>query len=297
MLLVVLRIAVGWHFFYEGYWKYTHASYSAEPFLQQAKGPLADQFHMSVPDQYGSQRLSVPEMTKAWKAYAQDVSTHYGFTEQQQADADRLVELKAKELDLYLNNELDPVELQKYQSEIHQWREERDDPSVQGIPTFAKKHAEKRTELRRTAGPWLARVDGFDENLRYSVLALATPDQVRDEGGYSAPWREIDWINFLTTYGLLAIGGCLILGLFTRFASLCGALFLLTITLSQPALPWIFPQPPPSAGHAFLVNKEFIEMLLLFFLATTRVGRWGGLDFFVHSLVTRPLFSRKKTKK
>ncbi len=305
MMLVVLRIAVGWHFFYEGCWKYTHASYSAEAFLQQAKGPLAGQFQISIPDQYGAQRLDAELMKEAWQAFANEVAAHYGYTEQQQADANRLVDAVSEQHRRYLagelyenpSDELDPLDVEKYLSDIKRWHDARKDPGVQGIPTFAKKHADERAALRRTAAPWLARVDKLDENLRYSVMALATPEQVSDQGGYSPPWREIDWVNFLTTYGLLAIGGCLMLGLFTRFASLCGAVFLLMVTLAQPALPWVFPQPHPSAGHALLINKEFIEMLLLFFLATTRVGRWGGLDFFVYTFVTRRLFGPKKIGK
>jgi hypothetical protein len=57
----------------------------------------------------------------------------------------------------------------------------------------------------------------------------------------------------------------------------------------------LYPAPPPSAGRTFLVGKEFIEMLAMFVLATTPVGRWGGLDFFIHHLVVRPIFGRKET--
>ena len=34
--------------------------------------------------------------------------------------------------------------------------------------------------------------------------------------------------------------------------------------------------------------NQFVEMFALFTLATTTVGRWGGLDFFIHYLLVRP---------
>jgi hypothetical protein len=41
------------------------------------------------------------------------------------------------------------------------------------------------------------------------------------------------------------------------------------------------------------VTKEFIEMMCCLVLATTPVGRWGGLDFFIHNLLVRPFLVKK----
>ena len=75
---------------------------------------------------------------------------------------------------------------------------------------------------------------------------------------------------------------------------MAGALFLLQVVLAQPDWPGLYPPPHPSAGRSLIVNKEFVEMMALFALALTPVGRWGGLDFFVHHLVVRPLFGKKE---
>lgn len=80
-------------------------------------------------------------------------------------------------------------------------------------------------------------------------------------------------------YGLTIIGACLILGLFTRFAALCGAGMLAMFYAAMPALPWL-PEGGPSEGHYLYVNKNLIEMIALLLIATTRIGRWGGLDAF-----------------
>lgn len=49
LALVLLRLAVGWHFLNEGLAKLGPSGFSAEPFLLQAKGPLAPYFHAEVP--------------------------------------------------------------------------------------------------------------------------------------------------------------------------------------------------------------------------------------------------------
>ncbi len=52
------------------------------------------------------------------------------------------------------------------------------------------------------------------------------------------------------------------------------------------------PPDPPQLGHALLVNKDFVEMIALFLLATTAVGRWGGLDYFLDNSSSDPLLSK-----
>ena len=92
---------------------------------------------------------------------------------------------------------------------------------------------------------------------------------------------------FGLSWAILAIGVCLMLGLFTRLAALGGACFLLFVVLSQPAYPGGFPLDPPQLGHALLVNKDFIEMIALLLIASTRLSRWTGLDFFLYHCCTK----------
>jgi uncharacterized membrane protein YphA (DoxX/SURF4 family) len=88
----------------------------------------------------------------------------------------------------------------------------------------------------------------------------------------------------MVAYGLLIIGACLLLGLFSRLACVGGAVFLLSLYLAMPPFPWL-PEPPrPTEGHYLFVSKNLIEMLALCALATTRSGRWAGLDGLVQFL-------------
>ena len=79
------------------------------------------------------------------------------------------------------------------------------------------------------------------------------------------------------TYGLFVVGACLCLGLFTRLNCFGGALFLILLYLAIPPFPWS-PENLRTEGHYVFVNKNLIMALALLALASTRSGRWFGLD-------------------
>ena len=45
-----------------------------------------------------------------------------------------------------------------------------------------------------------------------------------------------------------------------------------------------WPESPRAEGHYLWINKNVIEMLALLTLATTRSGRWVGLDGLLFAL-------------
>jgi uncharacterized membrane protein YphA (DoxX/SURF4 family) len=58
--VVLLRVAIGWHFLYEGVHKFDPtAGFSAEGFLGIAKGPTAEMYYWMLPDLDGLQRLEL----------------------------------------------------------------------------------------------------------------------------------------------------------------------------------------------------------------------------------------------
>jgi uncharacterized membrane protein YphA (DoxX/SURF4 family) len=99
----------------------------------------------------------------------------------------------------------------------------------------------------------------------------------------------------LLTWTLAAIGLCLMLGLFTRPAALLGAGFLVFVVLSQPSYPGVYPLDPPQMGHALFVNKDFVELTALLVIASTSLGRWTGLDYFLHCCCRCCCKSRSQT--
>ena len=84
-------------------------------------------------------------------------------------------------------------------------------------------------------------------------------------------------INRLTMFGLVAIGFCLIAGLFTPFAALSAAAFLAMIYLAMPPLPGLPPN-PKTEGNYLIVSKNLVEMLACLVIATTPNGHWIGFD-------------------
>ena len=99
-------------------------------------------------------------------------------------------------------------------------------------------------------------------------------------------WSRIEIVDWLTRWGLLISGLCLMAGLFTRFACLSGAFLLLLFYITMPPLPGV-PEVAKSEGTYVFVNKNLIEMIALLALATTSSGRWLGLDGLLVALFRR----------
>src|SRR5262249_60423326 len=90
-------------------------------------------------------------------------------------------------------------------------------------------------------------------------------------------WSRLEWSDHIVKYGLVVVGGLLLLGFLTRSACLAGALFLLLLFLAMPPFPG-WPENPRAEGHYLFINKNIIEMFALLALATMRSGRWAGVD-------------------
>jgi uncharacterized membrane protein YphA (DoxX/SURF4 family) len=119
------------------------------------------------------------------------------------------------------------------------------------------------------------------ENALHELLT----DEQRSLGPMARPSTAIDLVDTVMKYVVLAIGVLLLLGLFTRTASLAGAVFLLSVVMTQPF--W--------ASESQPTFNQYVEMFALLTLATTHVGRWGGLDFFVHRLIWARQDAKGKT--
>ena len=89
-------------------------------------------------------------------------------------------------------------------------------------------------------------------------------------------------VDFLNTWGLIAIGLGLILGLFTRVASISGAALLLLYYVMNP--PFIGMEPSGAMeGNYLIVNKTLIEAVTLMLLAAFPAARSYGLDSLLKS--------------
>jgi uncharacterized membrane protein YphA (DoxX/SURF4 family) len=91
-------------------------------------------------------------------------------------------------------------------------------------------------------------------------------------------WNKLQWADVVVKYGLIVVGLCLLLGIFTRLACVLGAAFIAAFTIAIPPLLGLVPDNPKAEGLELFVNKNVIEVLALLALATTSSGKWVGLD-------------------
>ena len=141
----------------------------------------------------------------------------------------------------------------------------------------------------------MADLDTESEKLKADLESILTAEQ-KEAGPVKGekPNRAIEYVDKVTPWMLCAIGGMLLVGLFTRLGAFAGAVFLLMTYLAVPALPWL-PSGGPSEGNYLFVNKNVIEMLALFALAGIPTGRWFGIDALLYWVWTA--IRGKKTAK
>ena len=87
-------------------------------------------------------------------------------------------------------------------------------------------------------------------------------------------------VDILNTWGLIAIGIGLILGLFTRVAAISGAILLIIYYLNNPPLIGM-EYSVPTEGSYLIVSKTLIEAVALVVLAVFPSGSFAGLDILV----------------
>ena len=87
-------------------------------------------------------------------------------------------------------------------------------------------------------------------------------------------------VDLLNTWGLIAIGLGLILGLFSRTAAISGFILLFTYYLSNPPLVGM-EYSIPADGNNLIFNKTLIEAIALFVLFTFPTSQFFGFDYFI----------------
>ena len=92
--------------------------------------------------------------------------------------------------------------------------------------------------------------------------------------------------DLITMWGLTLVGVFLILGLFTRLASLAGIGFILLFYLCNPPLVGYF-YSIPTEGSYLIVNKNLVELCALVVILVTDSGRFAGLDRLLHGVFVR----------
>lgn len=302
--LVLLRVTIGWHFLYAGLWKLQQPDFSSEAFLSQAKGPLADQFHAMIPDFNRTEKLDADTQVAAMKDYANRFAAAHKLSDEQQKRLKSVLDRRSVQMEYYLagtqdGEKVDDSELETIRKELDDYRHDLERLATAkaaptaSVPFQQKRNWDQQSKLRSGSAAWAAQVDSIWDGLKTELADLLDDPREVQSIEHESSTQTIDRV---VTYTNVAIGGCLIAGLLTRFAAFGGFLFLLQIVAAQPDWPGLYPEPHPSAGRALFVTKEFVEMVALFALMLLPVGRWAGLDFFIHHLLVRPIYGSRETK-
>jgi uncharacterized membrane protein YphA (DoxX/SURF4 family) len=281
LFLVLLRVAIGWHFLYEGVEKFESIRkgtrpFTAEPYLRNATGPLAPYFRGMVPDVNGLAKLDPARLKASWAAEVDRLADHYRFDQKQRDEAKDALQQAESDAEVWFNDKENVEDRSKYLHQLAQVQAVESNPKA--LSFERERAAERRKDLDAQRKTLVGEIDAIGDALRDALVnKVATPEQREAAGPYRKPMTSLDWVNLSTTYGLIAMGIGLILGLFTPLAALAGAVFLGQIYLSMPPWPGL-PASPVAEGHYWIVNKNLIEMLACLALVFIPTGRWVGID-------------------
>ncbi len=221
------------------------------------------------------------QITTDWKAIHTSFTSVKGLDEEQIADAAALFEVRERRLADYLAEE--SLDIQAYRHEV--WRLEKAGAAsgAAEIPFRKERLAEKTAEVSRSPRKWVAGVKklqkGYVDDLRNILTSEQRDSNLGElvESALTTPKeKNLERVNLAVTCLTLGVGICLLAGFCTRLASIAGAMFLLSIMVTQP--PWV-----PGANTTFFYY-QLVELAAFGFLAAVGAGRWAGLDSIIHCL-------------
>jgi uncharacterized membrane protein YphA (DoxX/SURF4 family) len=215
------------------------------------------------------------------RALHQRFTSVAGLTDEQRSQAAAVFERRQSQLADYLAGEA--LDIQAYRHELWRLENWQEAPGADGVPYQEQRIAQKRAETGRTPLKWVAAVREFDQEFAEELHGLLTDEQIAAAVGQQADLAltdpqetQLHWMNLAVAGLTIGVGGCLLLGLFTRLAATAGALFLATVMATQP--PWV------AGVDVTLFYYQLVELAALIFLAAAAAGRVAGLDFILHGL-------------
>lgn len=308
--LLTLRLAIGWHFLFEGLHKLhsyymgpaeTNRVFSSEMYFKVSPGPLGPYMRK----QFTDVEAEFAAKLKGPREISPEAFAKLSTEEQAAACPDAV----AKQLDA-MSEKASPELIQNAKAEYARWVYGVDgrDAKIKGISTTDPKltapqrlaHLERLRSLLKDEENRIAAGlgNGYGIEQKHAAafrtdLVAAESDLVKDTNGFIAELKKNlnggkaieeekeetrgKMMDRVTMWFITAIGACLMGGLFTRLACLAGTGFLVLTYLTHPPFPW-FPLPPTTEGNPVFINKNVIEALALLAIATFPTGRWLGLD-------------------
>jgi uncharacterized membrane protein YphA (DoxX/SURF4 family) len=223
------------------------------------------------------------KIAEDWKTVLEKVKNVAGMTDAQKQQAEKAYHDRLEALDSYLADQEEDITA--YRHDLYRLKNWRDSPEATSVPFYQSRIATKTTETTGKLKTWLAQVVAMDAGYAEDLQHVLTPEQraqassanAMQAATYDDTRSRLDKLNIAVTIVTIGVGACLLLGFFTRLASIVGALFLLGVICSQPF--WIAESVP--------TINQCIEFAGLLVLAGTGAGRWFGLDYLTYLMFHR----------
>lgn len=283
LALAFLRIVIGLHFFMEGVSHLKDPNWSSAGFRKAAVGPFAEKYRSVLPETGNwsgtlgtANRRPLDEVAEEWKA---SVAAQW---QNRLDERRRLAPLGADQVTSAheslttatgdLTDWLEGIqsELVAYRLEVQRLAESEARPAAQAVAFERERIAKKRRELAGQAAGWMSDADAIGRRLEAAWDADLSPE-AREKVGAATPRTPLWKADRFVSWSLATIGGCLVIGLFTKFNAMGAVCFLLTVVATQPF--WI--------ADAQATYNQWVEIAALLAIATLPTGGWSGLDYFL----------------
>jgi uncharacterized membrane protein YphA (DoxX/SURF4 family) len=256
----------------EGVSKVRGGDFHSEGFLKAAEGPLANQFHDLVWDYNGNIRLDRDGLKKRFTEAAAQAKSHFKATDQQAKTIDRIRQSFVEKIDETFAEGYDDVE--KYWINVKRLNAIEDQDVWREVASLHGQMRKVEKDSRTAVADTLKTVDGLWTQYERRLNDLANADQLAAAGPFHfvRPGEGVlntRLVDKIIPIFDMVVGILLMLGLLTPLAAGAGALFLLSVVLSQ--MPG-YPGTQPTYFQA-------VECLALLTLMATDAGRYAGLDF------------------
>ena len=247
---------------------------------EQKKEPLPIEFPPHSPYYDWADRIA-----KGWTEAYDKFTAIEGLSDEQQAKAATAFHFRRQQLADYLADEADAIA--EWEHEL--WRLEglEQDGGGVSLPFLGARIDEKRAETKAASAGWIAQVREIEYGYKSDLRGLLTTEQEQDasvseevDAALIDPNEvKLERMDVAVTCVVIGVGVLLMLGLFTRLASIVGIVFLLSVMVTQP--PWI----PAAVTTVFYY--QLIEIAALLVLFASAAGQWAGLDYFFRALGRR----------
>ena len=146
---------------------------------------------------------------------------------------------------------------------------------AQDVDSLREQVGKIRSDRQKELGQWNSAVEAIWDSFEGQINDLAVgPQAEQDAISLHRPFDQVNsklkWVDRFIPWFDTIVGALLIIGLFTRIASVAAGGFLISVIATQP--PWVADSIP--------TIYQTIELFAVIVIFATFAGRMGGLDFF-----------------